>query len=107
MYNNPVSAASLRHYFTYQGQTYIDDYVDFKRHENVGDMQMFLLMVREDFFLGRRIQHALCPTSHDSPESLGTTKRTLCGTQTHYLSSPPSLFSILSLLLPKQVTPAD
>lgn len=99
--------SALRHYFTYQGQTYSDDFVDIQRRENVGDMQMFLLTEREDIFRGRCIQHALCPTSHDAPESLGTTKRTLCGTQTHHLSSPPSLFSILSLLLPEQVTPAD
>lgn len=60
------------------------------------------------FFLPRqRIQHALCPTSHDAPASLATTKRTLCGAQTHRLSSAPSLLSILSLLLPERVTPAD
>ena len=68
---------------------------------------MFLLMETEDIFRGRCIQHALCPTSHDATEFSGATKRTLCGTQTHRLSSPPSLFSILSRLLPEQVTPAD
>lgn len=29
---------------------YSDDFVDIQRHENVGDMQMFLLTERQDIF---------------------------------------------------------
>lgn len=65
---------------------------------------MFSLMEREDVFQAS-VFYMLCPTSHDAPEKLGTTKLTLCATQTHHLSSTPSLLSISSPLLPKQVTP--
>lgn len=73
------------------------------RHANV----FFSCRERKDYFPGPCIQHALCPTSHDASEWSGITKRTLCRTQTHRLSSPTSLFSILSLLLSEQVTPTD
>lgn len=44
------------------------------------------------------------PSAHDAPDSLYTTKSSLCGTQTHHLSSS-SLVSILSLLLPSASDP--
>ena len=86
---------------------YLHDFVDIHRHENIGDMQMFFVDGEGRIFPPPMHQHALCPTSHDAPESLAATKRTLCGIQAHYLSSPSSLFSILSLLLPEPVTPTD
>lgn len=51
----------LRHYFTYQGQTYSDDFVDIQSHESVGDMQMFFVFFDGEggYFPSQCIQHAL------------------------------------------------
>ncbi len=95
-------ARVLRHYFTYQGQMYSDDFVDIQRHKSVGDMQMFLMMEREDIIRANVFRLHMMLWSPWAPQS------SLCvRTQTHHLSSPPSLFSILSPLLHQRVTPAD
>lgn len=60
--------------------------------------------MRIEIIFHASVFNKLCPSSRDAPDVLCTTKSPLCGTQTHHLSSS-SLFSILSLLLPEQVTP--
>lgn len=69
--------SSLRHYFTYQGQTYCVNLVDIKSHENVGDMQMFLLMGREDIFQAY-VFNMLCVQLHMMLQSPWAPQSALC-----------------------------
>lgn len=61
-----------------------------------------MFMASEDIVQAATNSDALHPTSRDA----GATKRTLCSAQTRHLSSPPSLLSISSPLLPECETPA-
>lgn len=74
-----------------------------KRRENVEDMQMFLLMESEDILF-----NMLCVQLHMMLQSPRAPQSALCVVHRPTICPPlPSLFSILSLLLPEQVTPAD